>query len=84
MKATDYIEVINDIEEYKEIFDSLLDVYGKDLEEYIIRLMTSMAHIQHVYYTKLVNEGFTPVQAFTLLLEARNAMKSIDLATRSK
>ena len=83
MNFRDYLEVTEDIDAYKELFDSVLDTYGKDIEVYIIRMMTSMAHVQRVYYTELIAEGFTPVQAFTLLLEARNAIKNIDLASRS-
>jgi hypothetical protein len=84
MKATEYLEIIKDLDEYKEVFDALINTYGKDLENYLGRMMMSVAGLQRAYYNQLINEGFTELQAFTLLLDIRNAIKSIDLASRSK
>ena len=84
MKPEEIIEVISDTKEYKEIFDLLLDTYGSDLENYLGRMMMSVAGLQRAYYNQLINEGFCDRQAFTLLLDTRNALKNIDLSSRTK
>ena len=82
MKPEEIVEMIGEAKEYKEMFDILLDTYGSDVEGYVSRLMRASARLQRNYYDELVKEGFTELQAFTLLLDGRNAIKSIDLASR--
>ena len=84
MQASDYLEMVKDIDEYKILFETALDTYGVDMENYIARFTRSIARVQREYYDELVKAGFNQQQSFTLLLDARNAMKNIDLASRSK
>jgi hypothetical protein len=46
--------------------------------------MRASARVQHVYYEELKNQGFSGQQAFTLLLDGRNAIKSMNLASKAK
>jgi hypothetical protein len=76
-------EMMSQVDGYKVIFDKLVDTYGKDVEEVFIRVMKSSAKVQKVYYDSLVKEGFSSQQAFTLLLDARNAIRSMNLSAKT-
>ena len=80
-----FTKELNDIvNEYKDIFDTVLDNYGADLEDYFASLMKASARVQRIYYDELITQGFSELQSFTLLLDTRNAIKSIDLSSRAK
>jgi hypothetical protein len=72
------------VDEYKDMFDIALDTYGDDLENVFKRLMRASARVQKVYYEELKIQGFNDLQAFTLLLNSRTALKDIDLTSRTK
>jgi hypothetical protein len=77
-------ELTDQVDGYKVIFDELVNTYGDDVENVFKRLMRASARVQHVYYEELINQGFSQKEAFTLLLDARNAIKSMNLASKAK
>ena len=82
MTPQDISELQETVGEYKDVFDTALNLYGADLEGYFASLIKASARVQKVYYDELVNQGFSEQQSFILLLDARNAIKSMDLASK--
>lgn len=71
MKPEELKEMLDIVEEYKPAFDIIVDTYGIDAEDYMTRLMLSIARISGSYRRELEKEGFTNEQAFQILLNTK-------------
>ena len=82
MNATEIVEFISTIDEYKEVAETFINTYGSDIEDVITRMALSSARIQAATYKEFIELGFTEDNAMKLVLNAKFSI--MDSANRGK